>query len=130
MLQCVLLRYVCLSLAAITVPVLSSFWIAAPSRGFLLGFAMWHTHWVSIRFSGADLFGLVSEAKRNTLKRLEGRPVHELSVTDADFKLALRKVNPSVTEADVRIFSELQRTLRQHHLGRERSGSVVDPPDL
>ncbi|KAF0984248.1 hypothetical protein FDP41_007425 [Naegleria fowleri] len=63
-------------------------------------------------FSGADLSALVREAATCCLKESIQNNTDNLVVTREHFKVALRKVHPSVSEKDLKIYDKIANSLR------------------
>ncbi|KAG2382667.1 hypothetical protein C9374_005247 [Naegleria lovaniensis] len=63
-------------------------------------------------FSGADLSALVREAATCCLKESIQNNTDNLIVTREHFKVALRKVHPSVSEKDLKIYDKIANSLR------------------
>ena len=74
-------------------------------------------------FSGADLAGLVREAAMHALREsFAGAPAttDKLRVSLADFEYALGTVHPSVSQADLRHYHQLQKSLKDQKWGDEK----------
>ncbi|KAF4703574.1 hypothetical protein FOZ62_015777, partial [Perkinsus olseni] len=69
----------------------------------------------TVRFSGADLANLVREASMRAVKRIiqssgETKDEEQLISVD-DFNYVLKKLSPSVSEADERRYLDMKATL-------------------
>jgi ribosome biogenesis ATPase len=65
-------------------------------------------------YSGADLSALVREAQLNALRMaIKSEKTEGIKISQSDFKEALTKVFPSVSQKDERIYKSLQSSLRK-----------------
>ena len=64
----------------------------------------------TLRFTGADLAGLLKEAQLNCVRRVENG--EQATIEMIDFELALIKMKPSVSQEEVSRFDRMQHELR------------------
>ncbi|EFC38311.1 predicted protein [Naegleria gruberi] len=93
-------------------------------------------------FSGADLAALVREAATSCLKEhlLKGRSntntpnkaIGEMIVTREHFKIALKKIPPSVSSKDLKIYEKIASSLRtsRNHINMDEPNTPIPQSDV